>query len=293
MHKNGGYTMAKTIDIGICGTQHVDRNEIFKEKRRDLFIDILKKEWSYNGEKKQVWEYIRDNVLSGTPAFEGTEYKKAKTKVMFVGRALNGWEVNFKGCSTLEDIADRLLNQSSEKALDTLVCEEGFGEGPRKYRHKNYNFFRFIKGVLEEVGESDIGTDETWYNDSKKWNQKFIWANLFCISPYNGNNPTDKLIKPSIESYIKLIKLYIEHYRPDVIIFITDIDGWLRFDNISPSFIDLFGDTYIETKDETDFIRAKGEISGGKAIVCQRPDKRGTSHSQCYEYSVYTAKNIK
>lgn len=265
----------------------------FEEKRRKLFTDLLSAQWKHNGQSKYIWEYMRDKVLSATPAFEGTEYSNAKTKVMFVGRALNGWELDVSNCTSIDNTVDYIVNQSSKHVFDTFIDSKGFGEGKRKYKHINSRFFRFIKRVLEELGESDIGVSDTWYTDSKKWNQKFVWANLYCISPRNGNNPIDSLIKKGIENYVELIKLYIDHYCPDVVVFITDLEGWMIIDTWKvPMFTSLFAN--YQEYDNNNFIRATGTISNSKAIVCQRPDKQGAGYT--YEYTQkmaeFTAREI-
>mgnify|MGYP003296284551 CR=1 FL=1 len=71
--------------------------------------------------------------------------------------------------------------------------------------------------ILEEVNESGRDTDNTWYSGTDKWNQKFVWANLYCIAPrspkhWSEANPKWKMIKPSIDEYILLMKKYMLYY---------------------------------------------------------------------------------
>ena len=249
--------------------------KLFEQERSRLFLQLLDKEW--NG--KKTWEHIKDKNLIATPAFKGTLYDKAETKIMFVGRALNGWEYDLKDCSTLESTFLSLMNQTG--ALETFVYEKGFGEGPHKYRHINSKFFRFIKHILENVGESDKGIDTTWYSDSKQWNQRFIWANLYCIAPRSPEpgsdaNPENTLVKAGIDQYVELMKLYIEYYNPDVVVFITDIGGWFVRWKRKISFKDIL-DTYEEC-DINNTIVATGTLKKSKIIVCKRPDRRGFSY---------------
>ncbi len=242
--------------------------EFFERQRKEYYKNLCEQEW--NG--KKIWEHIRDLSLSSTPAFEGLYYKEAKTKIMFVGRALNGWEEPYNDCSTLENTVDSILNQKD--ALDTFVNPEGYPGDKKRYYHKNQKFFRFIKHILEQIGESDTPLEETWYKDSKYWNQKFVWANLYCIAPRHPNpgensNPQDLMIKPSIETYVQLMKLYIEFYEPDVVIFITDVPGWFVKWKRKKSFKDML-DEYKECQNS--FIAAKGKLGKSKIIVCRRPD---------------------
>jgi hypothetical protein len=135
---------------------------------------------------------------------------------------------------------------------------------------------------LEQLGESDCPLDETWYTDSKHWNQKFVWANLYCIAPRHpqpgeNTNPEDSMIKPKVETYVDLMKLYINFYNPDVVVFITDVPGWFVKWKKEKSFKDML-DEYKEYNDG--FVVAKGLLGKSKIIVCKRPDpiyKKGVS----------------
>ena len=261
----------------------------FEKKRKELFCSLCNQEW----ENKKIWEHIRDNKLSATPAFEGDLYQQSKTKIMFVGRALNGWNVEYADCATLQSTVDSILEQTG--AFDTFVDDRGFGDDGRKYYHKNSRFFRFLKHILEDVGESDVGIDETWYSDSKKWNQRFVWANLYCISPKNPKpgedaNPTSKMIKPSISDYVDLMDLYIRRYQPDIVVFITDIAGWFERWKRERSFKDIM-DVYQECNFD-DVIVAKGNLGESKIIVCKRPDRRGTSYEKVANMAHVVANNM-
>ena len=261
----------------------------FDAQRTKLFSALFEISWN----NKKIWEHIRDEYLTATPAFEGELYKSAKTKIMFVGRDLNGWDEPLGDCSTLEKTIESVVEQ--EGAFDTFVDERGFGDGPRKYYHKNYNFFRFIKHVLEYVGESDPEIDKTWYCDSKRWNQRFVWANLYCISPRKPSSmeeahPDNAMVKLGINAYVDLMELYIRYYQPDVVVFITDIYGWfVRWSRLR-SFRD-FVENYTENL-LGDTIVATGDIGKTKILVCKRPDRRGTSHQRVKEMAETVVKHI-
>lgn len=248
----------------------------FKHAEHRIFSSLLEKSWN----NKMVWEYIRDGKLTATPAFKGSEYHKAKTKIMFVGRALNGWDYDFGECSSLDATVDSVIYQPD--ALHTFVDPDGFPSNARRYYHKNMRFFRFIKHILEFVGESDQGIDETWYNDSEQWNQKFIWANLYCIAPKNpqpgeDTNPANSLIKLGINEYVDLMELYINYYQPDVVVFITDIPGWFVRWERQRSFKDITHDYSQVTTCDT--IVATGTIGNSRIVVSKRPDKRGSTYA--------------
>lgn len=264
----------------------------FLDARRNYFIELFKKEW----QDKAIWEHIRDKKLSATPAFEGELYRTAETKIMIVGRALNGWEANYADCSSLESTVESVLIQDG--AFDTFVgnpCKSDCS-GKRAYNHKHSKFFRFIKSILENLGESDEGMDATWECDSKKWNHKFVWTNLYCISPRcpksgENPNPTNRMIKPSINTYVDLMKLYIEFYKPDAVVFVTDIVGWFEIWPNQKSFKNIV-DNYNECNID-DTIVATGNLGESKIIVCKRPDKFGLSYDDVTKMAVAIANYIK
>ncbi len=261
----------------------------FEFERTKIFTSLFDTLW----QGKEIWKHIRDGYLTAAPAFEGNLYQTANTKMMFVGRDLNGWDEHLGDCSTLENTVKSIVEQSG--AFDTFVDKRGFGDGSRKYYHKNSNFFRFIKHILEFIGESDIGINETWYNDSKQWNQRFVWANLYCISPrkpksMDDAHPDNAMVKLGINDYVDLMELYIKHYNPDAVVFITDTAGWfVRWKRLK-SFKD-FVSNYTENA-ESNTIAATGNVGKTKILICKRPDRRGTSHQRVKEMAEVVANRI-
>ena len=152
------------------------------------------------------------------------------------------------------------------------------------YRHINSKFLRLIKCVLEEVGESDGPTSEdTWYSDSKSWNEKFVWLNLYNISPRNGGNPDNKMIKPCMEQYVDMFKAQLDEYKPDIVI-ACPLSGyfipWVReksFDEILIDYKDLSGENGPVISDAkqraVDMVfgcvikTSREEVDGGEAAV--------------------------
>lgn len=265
----------------------MENRSCFEEARRKLFSSLFGAEWR----DKQIWEYVRDGELTATPAFEGALYRSpdTKIKIMFVGRDLNGWDQPLGDCATLDNAVASITSQTG--AFETFVDERGFGAGPRKYYHKNAKFFRFIKHLLEFLGESDADIEKTFYHDSKQWNQKFVWANLYCIAPRNpasseDAHPENEMVKLGINEYVDLIKLYVDYYKPDVVVFITDIYGWFIRWQRRRSFKDITSD-YQEIPCNNAVV-ARGMIGNSKVVVCKRPDKRGST----YEEVAHMAKTV-
>lgn len=83
------YTMAKTIDIGICGTQHVNRNEIIREKLDSIRKDLL------NGNNNNALCY--DGIVSEK------DYKKSDFKLAFLLKETNGNDSDGESPEKYED----------------------------------------------------------------------------------------------------------------------------------------------------------------------------------------------
>lgn len=243
---------------------------------KECMMQLLSIEW----EGKAVWEKIRDCEWTSAPAFKGALYDEMPIKIMCVGHAVNGWEFDAANCLSLEETVETVLNQDGVAALNTFINAEGYPfikKNGKKgvYYHINSNFIRLIKQILEFQGESDSPTThETWYNDTKHWNQKFVWSNLYNIAPKNGGNPEDKFIKLGMPQYVEMIRLQIETYRPDIAIFLP-LSGWFTPWVREQSF-DKILDSY-QVYDKNDTILGKGMLGKTQIIVCRRPDTWGKS----------------
>lgn len=86
------------------------------------------------------------------------------------------------------------------------------------------------------------------------------------------------------------MKLYIEFYKPDAVIFVTDINGWLKIWNDQRSFIDII-DNYNECN-INDTIIASGNLGKSKIVVCKRPDRFGLSYNDVTKMSTTVASYI-
>ena len=241
-------------------------------------LQLFLAEW--NG--KQVWESIRDGELTAAPAFKGRLYEHMPVKIMYVGHAVNGWgELDASVCSCVDEVAEMVLSQDGPTALDTFVNAEGapYAKESGKtgvYYHIESKFLRLIKQILELQEESDSPTEhDTWYNDTKCWNQKFVWSNLYNIAPKNGGNPEDKFIKKGMFQYTEMIRIQIEAYKPDIVIF-CPLKGYFVPWKRERSFADIL-DSYECCNDGSSII-GKGNLGQAKVVVCKRPDVFGTSY---------------
>ena len=252
--------------------KNLKRRNIMKHSEfKNLYADLLDMEWK----EKKVWELIKDSsnrdALTVAPHFIGSEYYNAKTKLMIVGRCLNGWEVDYPDCSSIENTLNSILNQPSR--FYDAINEEGIPYiddkgNEKRYYYSKSPFWRLIKKVSIE------------YNGEKDWNEKFVWSNLYKVSPRRGGNPSWRFIKNKIPTYINIIKKEIETCNTSHILFITDMN-WLnpyeqenlRFGN-ALNIEEIQGNSY-------KYVVGKGQYNGAKIVVCVRPEGRPTDEMLC------------
>ena len=241
---------------------------------KELYKKLFESE--YHNEK--LWKLISNNKYTAAKAFEGSEYKNSKSKLMVVGRAMNGWERDYSVFSSANEIVDVVLSQNFN--FDDVICKKGFMSEGRKrpYRYITSKFWKLIKFILEEYNEAN----NNWYDSSKNdnWNQKIVWSNLYKISPWGGNNPEWDLMTLNIQDYIDILKQEIEIFKPERILFVTD-NIYLEPCKDGPSFINEFN---IE-KVDCGFVVGYGTYNGSKIVVCKRPDIRGITDEAIHEFS--------
>lgn len=245
----------------------MNRNREFVE----LYTELL-------GEKfdgKAIWQRIADKELVAVPHFVGSEYEGSNAKLMVVGRAVNGWQIETDSCVDLERTVGFILDQ--KKPFADIVKREGIPdiEHPEKrpYRYITSQFWKLTKLILEQYGDSEGGN---WYDDPKRWNERVVWSNLYKVAPRNGRNPDFKFIKPQIEAYIDIVEKEIQLYQPRRILFMTNSDYFIPWKR-KKSFADIM-ENYVP---RDGFVVATASYGDSKVVVCKRPDyKWGISENE-------------
>ena len=250
-----------------------------KMNRNTLLYDLYLKLMEADDRGKYVWEKVRDKELTVAPCFEGDLFKESDAKLMVVGRAVNGWEMDFGECSDAAVTTTAVLSQSF--SFDDVVNSEGIpypeDQNKRNYKYHSSNFWRLIKFLLEQYGESEPTNDaaDTWYTDKYCWHKRIVWSNLYKVAPRKTNNPEWALVKPQMQVYIDMLKREIELYNPERILFVTNADymePWKR----QPSFAKELG-INLDPK-ATGAVVGTGTYCGKEIVVCKRPDIWGMSH---------------
>ncbi|ULQ61052.1 hypothetical protein K7I13_07315 [Brucepastera parasyntrophica] len=167
---------------------------------------------------KEIYKDLLDNNLRDyntkvTTFFPqvGEKYFENKPRILFVGKATNGWIPDDRNVENLFNLKNpnRIVNRDDQmKWVNNL-------EGKRSDHHyntKKSSFWRVIKGItLSTINKND------WYN-------YIAWSNLYKIAPCEGGNPSSHLIKLQYNNSRKLLELDLKTLDPDIVIFLTS--GW-------------------------------------------------------------------
>lgn len=226
-----------------------------------IYSTLFAKEWK----GKAIWESIKDKELTSAPCLVGDQYNSQNVKVMVVGRAVNGWEVEFDDCSDLNSTVKSVMTQKNR--LDDFASDCTEDEQGKKYYYATSSFLRMMRQLVGAF----TGTEENWQ-------QRLAWSNLFKISPRNGGNPSWLMIRNDIPLYYELIKEEIAQNKPDVVVFVTDMNYFDPYPNHKTysSFRTLINETDLGAV-QSEFICMAGsfvENPDVKLIVCKRPEFR-------------------
>ncbi|MGU9977090.1 MAG: hypothetical protein ACNYNY_00120 [Candidatus Oxydemutatoraceae bacterium WSBS_2016_MAG_OTU14] len=156
---------------------------------------------------------VRDNFKEECSFFkthEGCKYKNASTKLMFVGRATNGWDEKY----------NESTHKSENNCLEAWTAPED--RHPDGYSYHNSAFWQVAKAMTRkflEMNEKDWNT---------KWSCHIVWSNLYRIAPKEKGNPSIALCKDQLDLCKDLLHAEIEELQPDKIICLTGYDNWAK-----------------------------------------------------------------
>ena len=235
-----------------------------------------------------IWEEINKGNLACVPSSVGKEYDNSNLRLLYVGRAINGWERDFTA-ATSDEMTEQILKQHVT-IHDDIVNRSGFKSvgAKRAYYHKNYNFWRLLRFILAQSGDA-IGGDSDWFQDANasKWNQKFVWSNLYKVAPKAGKNPDSATKKAQIEICMDILQKELEPYKPQLSLFVTGDDWFSSSWKGMKSFQNIPNLRYEKVMDKP-YIEGIGICNDTRIVVCKRPDPFGKT----IQFAAQMAKEI-
>ena len=152
---------------------------------------------------------------------EGCKYKNASTKLMFVGRATNGWDEKY----------NESIHKSEKNCLDAWITPKK--EHPKKYNYCRSAFWQVAKAVTTKSLKKSLKMNEKDWDT--EWSCHIVWSNLYRVAPKDGGNPSTALCEDQLGLCKDLLHAEIEELRPNKIICLTGSDWAEGFLGISKS----------------------------------------------------------
>ena len=236
-----------------------------KEQFVDLYEELVTPFTLSNSKYKIRKTVSKEDKESLTciPAFVGEKYGSGNVKLMLVGRAVNGWDLDW--AVKARDIAKQSLSIKFDMGSidDCPLQNEGTDD---EYNFNRCSFIKLGKDIATKLGLQ-----------AKDSAANLLWSNLYKVAPSLSGNPNGQVQKIQRQTAIKILMKEIDTYSPTHILFVTDID-WLQY-------------TWRNNKNELNFAKALGiqedlSINGGNYVkafgrfenipyvVCVRPETR-------------------
>lgn len=185
------------IDFGISETQSISVDSI-KKHYYEMLTPLQERFWS--------------RELTCAPMIVGSKYNMnsydgKSFRLMYVGRAVNGWERDWQRGSI-----DDLVEQSFKNDFDMSSIAGGVVEDKdgKKYNFNRSPFWQLCKKITDMYGIKD------------DWSDSLAWSNLYKVAPFETKNPNNKLIKETIEGCANILNSEISYLHPTHIVFVTD-----------------------------------------------------------------------
>ena len=198
--------------------------------------------------------------------FNAKRGRQYANKLMVVGRAVNGWgdptknivkQNNEEQPAFTESVLDYLETETTNFKEQMVATSKG-------YNHNTSAFTRLKRSIAAKL---------ITCNKSEA-NCNIVWSNLYKVSPHDRGNPSDKLKKLQFDSCLSILKMEIEHYKPETIIFLTSYQKqrWAK------PFLDRLEMVNMLQK-PIGFVEFAGLYNSSKVVVGQHPQgKNETIH---------------
>ena len=154
--------------------------------------------------------------VTGFLAIKGEEYSTLGGGLMAIGRSVNGW--GYRGIMPAEFCDQELRENFAGQVVQWSTGEDG--NCPMQYYWDNNNagspFGRVLNGVVHNLEIPD-------FNEAI-WPSYLVWSNLYKLSPSDKGNPNITLRNAQQTGCIDLLRVELETYRPERVLFLTGYD---------------------------------------------------------------------
>ncbi|MBE6606449.1 MAG: hypothetical protein E7635_05385 [Ruminococcaceae bacterium] len=224
-------------------------------------------------------EKIQFEQLSHFIGMKGKKYDTQQIRLLFVGRAVNGWEA-LKNLSCADEFAVEATKKFENNFFDWVVYDKEKGvlrndyvENGEYYWLNDSPFWRTNKKIWMKLSNNLDFKDN--YND--RWVDYIAWTNLYKIAPKDTGNPTTTMAKKQLNACKNILKAEIEKFKPTHILFVTGYEWWFECfaDMFAIEFNNVKKNEYRGENKNSFFVEASGTTADGvKIVVSCRPELR-------------------
>ena len=230
--------------------------------------------------KERFWS----SELTSAPLMVGEKYNsymfnEKPLRIMYVGRAMNGWETKWNEGTTKE-----LVEQVFSNSMDMKTISEGIVKdkcGNQIYNYNQSQFWQLCRQLMNLFGIEEY------------WSDYVAWTNLYKVSPMKSGNPENEIIKKTIKHCANILRREVSYLRPTHIIFVTD-SWWYEPKGIDENaFKNIIGvevsNEEINNENKVESIIVGKGISENfhfspKVVIIKRPEgKKGTIKDQAQQ----------
>ncbi|MGN1165492.1 MAG: hypothetical protein ACI4S2_03570 [Lachnospiraceae bacterium] len=219
--------------------------------------------------------------LSHFTSMQGKNYGKT-VKFLLIGRAVNGWmSMPSQEKEQFEQATDLNLRTHGfswirQNESGKLCNEDG------SYCLNRSSFWRTSEEIWKEISGWNAHEITPWF-------ESIAWTNLYKIAPPYSGNPNTKMIKQEREICREILKLEIELYDPEYVLFVTGWDWFCEFWQGEANADGLLSEK-VERNTKTNGIYAEKSFTyaGRKFVISCRPETRPEN-----EYKIDICKSFK
>ena len=220
-------------------------------------------------------ERVPLDQLSHFAGMKGDKYDQQKTRLLIVGRAVNGWsQQNTTSADAFAaDAAEQMCNRFRWVIWDDGALRNDYWDHGDYYWLNDSPFWRTGKRIWMCISNHLDFADRP----KDRWVDYIAWTNLYKIAPKDTGNPTVTMINRQLDACKKILKAEIAYFQPTHILFVTGYEWWFdRFRDLFDAEFCRFGrNAYRGEKKNNDFAEASGVTAEGiKLVVACRPEFR-------------------
>jgi hypothetical protein len=152
----------------------------------------------------------KNSLAKSMTVFNAIKGKNEVPELMVVGRATNGWgnyyNLNYDHNEQLEKVRNNMVYADLLNTINSWRSKTGSGN----YEINKSQFWRVTKRIAKSIVK--LETEEVL--------NSVCYTNLYKVSP-DGYNPSQSLMRCTIESNIRILQYEINFYKPKRVLFLT------------------------------------------------------------------------